>query len=92
LKQDQVNKKKGDEDHAPTYITINYNSHVVGSPKPGASQKYKPSNTELKKTTGYIDYDVAPREGDDDWQEDVGQLQICIRAAGKYLTHCMLLS
>lgn len=65
--------------YAPSYITINYNTHTVGPPQRGTTlPNHKPSSTELVDPTGTIDFHVVTRHRDD---EDVGELQICIRAS-----------
>jgi hypothetical protein len=65
--------------YAPTYITMSYNAHTVGPPQIGTMlHHHKPMSTELVNATGTIDFNVMRRDRSD---EDVGELQICIRAS-----------
>lgn len=65
--------------YAPTYVTISYNSQTVGPPQIGTMyHHHKPMSTELINATGTIDFNVMRRDRND---EDVGELQICIRAS-----------
>ncbi|KAL3940140.1 MAG: hypothetical protein SGBAC_005257 [Bacillariaceae sp.] len=76
-----------EKQYAPTYLTISYNAHTVGPPNKGTSlQNHKPSSTELISNTGKVDFQVHPRHRED---EDVGELQVCIRASKAGTKHPM---
>lgn len=76
-----------EKQYAPTYLTISYNAHTVGPPNKGTMvQNHRPSSTELITTKGKVDFQVHPRHRDD---EDVGELQVCIRASKAGTKHPM---
>eukprot|EP00980_Cylindrotheca_fusiformis_P004641 scaffold991_cov128-Cylindrotheca_fusiformis.AAC.13 len=74
-----IDKRVEGQKYAPTYVTVNYNTHTVGPPSRGTTLlNHKPSSTELVQETGTIDFEVHKRYRND---QDVGELQVCIRAS-----------
>lgn len=76
-----------EKQYAPTYMTISYNAHTVGPPNKGTMvQNHRPVSHEMLEHHGKVDFKVHPRNRED---EDVGELQVCIRASKAGTKHPM---
>jgi len=76
-----------EKQYAPTYMTISYNAHTVGPPNKGTMvQNHRPVSHEMLEHHGKVDFKVHSRNRED---EDVGELQVCIRASKAGTKHPM---